>query len=386
MYLQFDREEYEDRIARACLHLREENFDALIIFGPESHYYLTGFDTTGFVFFQCGILVAETQRLVLLTRPPDKLQAKKTSIYEEIRLWRDGEGNEPAQKLKEILAELELRGVNVGLEMDTVGLKASNYEMICRHLASWCTLTNASHIVQRLRMVKSTTELRYVREAAKHTDDALIAMIEASKPGRFEGDIAAAGADVLFKAGCDPAPSGPVLGSGDRALLVRATTNYRNLLPVDQLTMEFAASYRHYCCCIMRTIAIGRESGKQRKMFDVACDALEAMTDVARANNEIGQIDAQHRSILDRNGFKQYRMAACGYSLGARFRPSWMDTPPMIYKENNLILSPGMVLFLHVIIADWKNNLAMSLGHTIIVTESQAERLSKIPLEYAVRE
>lgn len=386
MYLQFDREEYEDRIARACLHLREENFDALIIFAPESHYYLTGFDTTGFVFFQCGILVEETQRLVLLTRPPDRLQAEKTSIYEEIKLWRDGEENEPAQKLKEILDELGLKGANVGLEMDTVGLKASNYEMICRHLASWCTLTNASHIVQRLRIIKSTTELRYVREAAKHTDDALIAMIEASKPGRFEGDIAAAGADVLFKAGCDPAPSGPVLGSGDRALLVRATTNYRNLSPVDQLTMEFSASYRHYCCCIMRTIAIGRESGKQRKMFDVARDALEAMTDVARANNEIGQIDAQHRSILDRNGFKQYRMAACGYSLGARFRPSWMDTPPMIYKENNLILSPGMVLFLHVIIADWKNNLAMSLGHTIIVTESQAERLSKIPLEYAVRE
>jgi Xaa-Pro dipeptidase len=48
-------------------------------------------------------------------------------------------------------------------------------------------------------------------------------------------------------------------------------------------------------------------------------------------------------------------------------------------------MEPGMVLFLHAILADKEENLAMSLGHTIIITEGDAEVLSKLPLDYVVR-
>ena len=50
-------------------------------------------------------------------------------------------------------------------------------------------------------------------------------MLEAARPGVFEGDIAAAGAAVQFRGGGDPPPGGPVLGSGDRALLVQMLSN-----------------------------------------------------------------------------------------------------------------------------------------------------------------
>ncbi|MBS0243388.1 MAG: aminopeptidase P family protein, partial [Proteobacteria bacterium] len=194
----------------------------------------------------------------------------------------------------------------------------------------------------------------------------------------------AAGAVPILAGGGDPPPSGPVLGSGDRALLIRSATGFRHLDQQDQLTMEFAASYRHYCACLMRTVSIGKANDKQRRMFEVTREAITAMTEAARPGRPIGEIDDAHRRVYDAAGYGQSRMSACGYSLGALYRPTWMDVPPMLYSGNPLPAAPGMVLFLHAILIDAPANLAMSLGHTILITESGAEVLSKHKPEYTV--
>ena len=188
----------------------------------------------------------------------------------------------------------------------------------------------------------------------------------------------------ILAGGGDPPPSGPVLGSGDRALLVRSATGFRHLDPVDQLTMEFAASYRHYCACLMRTIAVGKANATQRAMFEVTREAIAAMTEAARPGRPLGEIDDAHRRVYDAAGFGHARMAACGYSLGALYRPTWMDVPPMLYSGNPMPAAPGMVLFLHAILIDAARNLAMSLGHTIVVTPAGAEVLSRIEPAYIV--
>ncbi len=100
----------------------------------------------------------------------------------------------------------------------------------------------------------------------------------------------------------------------------------------------------------------------------------------ALAIREMPLVDA-----ADAAGFGHARMAACGYSLGATYRPSWMDVPPMLYFGNETPAEPGMVLFMHAILANADAMLAMSLGHTVVVTEAGAEVLSRHPLEHVVR-
>ena len=65
-------------------------------------------------------------------------------------------------------------------------------------------------------------------------------------------------------------------------------------------------------------------------------------------------------------------------------RPSWMDVPPMLYSGNPMPARPGMVLFLHAILADAEHVLAMSLGHTIVITETGREVLSRHTPAYTV--
>ena len=53
MALHFSTDEFNRRIARTTAALAEADLDGLLIFRQESMYYLTGYDTFGFVHSQC---------------------------------------------------------------------------------------------------------------------------------------------------------------------------------------------------------------------------------------------------------------------------------------------------------------------------------------------
>ena len=181
-----------------------------------------------------------------------------------------------------------------------------------------------------------------MRRAAELADQSLEAMLAVARPGAFEGDIAAAGAVPILAGGGDPPPSGPVLGSGDRALLIRSASGFRNLDPVDQLTLEFAGSYRHYApasCARLPSARATRHSEDVRGNTRGPCGDDEA----ARPGRPLGEIDDAHRRVYDAAGYGHARMSACGYSLGALYRPTWMDVPPMLYSGNTMPAAPGMV-------------------------------------------
>jgi len=94
MALHFEVSEYQQRIAATVSMLAERHLDGLLMFRQESMYYLTGYDTFGFCFFQCLYLGADGT-LILLTRAPDLRQARNTSIIDDIRIWVDRDGATP---------------------------------------------------------------------------------------------------------------------------------------------------------------------------------------------------------------------------------------------------------------------------------------------------
>ena len=74
MALHFEPSEYQQRVAAATAAMQKANLDGLLMFQQESMYYLTGYDTFGFCFFQCLYLGADG-KLALLTRSADLRQA-----------------------------------------------------------------------------------------------------------------------------------------------------------------------------------------------------------------------------------------------------------------------------------------------------------------------
>ena len=59
MALHFERAEFDGRVSAAQSLLAERKLDGLLIFRPESMYYLCGYDTFGYAMFQCLYLGAD---------------------------------------------------------------------------------------------------------------------------------------------------------------------------------------------------------------------------------------------------------------------------------------------------------------------------------------
>jgi Xaa-Pro dipeptidase len=380
MALHFSREEFATRQANAIQQLQARGLDGLLMFKQESMFYLTGYDTFGFCFFQCLYLGADG-RIMLLTRAPDLRQAENTSLIEDIRIWVDGHGVNPAQQLRDVLQEFGCSGRKFGVEYDAYGLTAYNGMRVQAALDGFCALEDASDLVSGLRLIKSPAEIAFVRRAAELGDAALD---EANRMSCAEGHILAAMQGAVFRGGGDYAGNEFIIGSGPDALLCRYFTGRKVLDSQDQMTLEFAGAYRHYHACLMRTIIIGEASDVQRDMHDTALEALQACRDALKPGRPIGEVFDAHAEVMDRRGYNHARMNACGYSLGAVFAPIWMDMP-MLYNGNPIIAEPGMVFFLHMIMMDSDKGRAMAPGETVLVTEQGNERLSAASLDLVVR-
>jgi len=379
----FARPELDDRIARTTAELQRRGLRALLMFRQESMYWLTGYDTFGYVYFQCLVLT-DDGRLVLLTRAPDRLQARFTSIIEDVRVWADGAEAQPARELRALLQECGCGGGTLGVEWDAYGLTARNGQMLTQALAGFATLVDASDLVSRLRLVKSPAEIAYVRRAADLADAALAEAEQLAVPGTFEGDILAAMQSAVFRGGGDDPANEYIIGSGAGAQMCRYYSGRRRLDVDDQLTLEFAGTYRHYHACLMRTFLIGHADPRLVDMHAACAEALLAAEAALRPGEPLGAVFDAHASTLDAHGHKAHRLNACGYSLGTTFAPNWMDWP-MLYAGQTIVAQPGMVLFIHIILFDADRGFAMTLGRTSLVTDTGAEPLSRAALDLVRR-
>ena len=383
MALHFSRDEFAERQTKALAAMAARGLDALLMFKQESMYWLTGYDSFGYCFFQCLVLRADGD-LVLLTRAPDLRQAQHTSLIEDIRIWVDRAGSDPARQLRELLEGKGLAGKSLGIEYDSYGLTAANGRRLDAALEGFAAASDASDLVDRLRLVKSEAELACVRRAAGLADAALEAALAETRAGADEGRILAAMQGAVFEGGGDYPGNPFIIGSGRDALLCRYKSGRRRLDPEDQLTLEFAGVYRQYHACLMRTLLVGAATPRQRALHAACREALAAAEAKLTPGTAMGAVFDAQAAVLDAHGMAAHRFNACGYSLGTVYAPCWMDWP-MFFTGNPVEIGPGMVFFLHMILMDSEAGLAMTLGRTTLITARGPEPLSKAALDLVVR-
>lgn len=379
MALHFDAAEFQARHARLMEKMAEEKLDAILLFAQESMYWLTGYDTFGYCFFQTLIVKADGS-MTLLTRSADLRQARQTSNIENIVIWVDRLNADPTLDLKNLLSELDLLGCRIGIEFDTHGMTGRIARLLDNQLASFGQIIDASTIVSGLRLIKSPAEVAYARRAGELADDALDAALKIVAAGADEADILAAMQGAVFAGGGDYPANEFIIGSGPDALLCRYKAGRRKLDAKDQLTLEWAGVSAHYHAAMMRTIVIGEPEFRHKELYNACAENIRAIEDVLRPGYTFGDVFDVHARIMDERGLTRHRLNACGYSLGARFSPSWMEQQ-MFYAGNTQEILPNMTLFVHMIIMDSDTGFAMTLGQTYLTTEGAPESLSRHSLD-----
>ena len=382
MSLHFSDQEFSNRKKNTIESMKKLSLDAILMFRQESMYWLTGYDTFGFVFFQT-LIMDQKGNIILLTRAPDLRQAQNTSNIDDIRIWMDEDGSNPINDLKIILDELNLKNKKIGIEYEAYGMTGRNAIRLNKSLEKYCHLEDQSELITKLRVIKSNEEIIYVKKAAELADRALNEVWKCAKAGVSESKILAEMNRVIFEGGGDYPANEFIIGSGKNALLCRYQSDKQILSNPDQLTIEWAGTYKHYHSAMFRTIPIGKAKKEHFKMHEATIEALKNCEKKLVPGNKVGEVFDAHAQTFDELGFNKARMNACGYSLGATFSPNWMDWP-MLYTKNPYTIEQGNVFFIHMILMDSENQLAMNLGETYLVTKNGNERLGKQKLDLVI--
>ncbi|GAB1214679.1 hypothetical protein ATERTT37_003843 [Aspergillus terreus] len=378
--LWFSETEFKERQQRVLELMKRDNLDGFLMTKQESLYYLTGFDTFGYVFFQAMYFHSDGS-MKLITRIPDLRQALFTSTLDQkdVLIRSDDAGSNPVSLVPKVLKSfgIDSPSKRIGYEPDSCSLTHRLGKLLEQAVDGLCTLVDCSDLLTReLRIIKSEAEMRKVRKAAYLADFSLVRALKLAKPGAYEGDLWRELVGTVYEGGGDDPANENIMVSGNKAVLTRYSTGKDKI--ERQLTLEHAAVYKHYHACLMRTIPIGGVTKLARRMHEVNILQMRACMEALKPGRPIGDVFEAYARVADENGFRDQRFNSCGYSLGATFSPTWMDFP-MFVRGQDVIAQPGMVFFIHIILMDKATDTASSIGQTVEVTQDGCVSLSKLP-------
>ena len=381
--IHFSRDEFQQRQDRVRKEMSEQGLDGMLLFKIEDMYWLCGLDTQGTIVFHC-MFIGVNGELCHITRSADIPSIKYASICEDIRLWVDSAENPAVNAVRDALESFNMRGKRIGVEYDTFGLTAKMGQELTDALDGFCQLVDASDLIRLLRVIKSPTELEYLRKAGQIIDEVMNTGIDMTLPGAYEGDVLAAMHSIIWKSGGDPPASHWPVGSGEKALLVRYASGRGHIGENDQVTYEIGCAYHHYHAANMAVVLTGPTIDDRHRRMHAACvEALDSIQQTMKPGNTVSDLFQAHADSFSKHGFGHAILNACGYTMGAMWAPSWMEQP-MIVKDNTMVLEPNMTFFTHMILVDNDAGLTMSLGEQSIIGESGPEIITHVPREIII--
>ena len=125
-YVHFSREEFAGRQSRARAAIAEAGFDGLLLFKIEDMYWLSGFDSDGFVIFN-NMFIGVDGQLTHVARAADLANINYSSICDDVRITPDSAGTTRSNAVKEMLESHRMQGKRIGIQVDTMGLTPRLY-------------------------------------------------------------------------------------------------------------------------------------------------------------------------------------------------------------------------------------------------------------------
>lgn len=368
------------RVARAAGVLAAERLDGLVIVSDPNVTYFSGFHhfkTTKFLGWSTALIVTEDGRSVLCT-------PVLTLGYAEQRAYADAmRGFEPtagglAATVADALTSVRRRRGEVRIGIEAAHLPAGHYLALLETLAP-VELVDVTGILVRLRAIKDPSELHILRQAAKIADAGMAAAVRHLAPGRTELEIAAAASGAMLGAGADVVCHCSVK-SGLNSALIQSFSSHRRIEPTDAVNIDLGAVVDGYCSDLTRTFTAGAATKQQRGLFELALQALELATGIARPGVSGSDVDAAARDVFTAAGYAGDAFPhLTGHGIGVE-----VHEPPILAPRSEDVLSPGMVICLEPGVYDVKVG-GMRTEDMFLVTAAGLERLTQFPRDVTWR-
>jgi len=378
----FPADEFAERQARARAAVGAAGLDWLLVVHPMSLHWLIGTEAKSYQAFQCLLLSATRQPLVMFTRLSERCEIVEDSLADEVVGWGGPEPEDPVEAFRALVDRRGLLRARVGLETPAYYLHPHHHARL-RDLFGAALVAEPSHLIPELKQVKSAREIALVRESARIADAAMAAGMGAVAEGKTELQIAAAIYQTLLASGSSLPASAINLVTGDRCGFAHGAPTLRALRRGDAGNVEFGAAYKRYTKTIGRQFNLGPPSPRVRDIYAVVRAAFEACLAAIRPGvPAVVPHEAAKRVIADA-GMDRCRVHTTGYSIGAGVPPSWGE-PLNMFGGSADVLRAGMVVSIEPPVFVAEERIGARIIDNVLVTESGAELLSSYPRDLLV--
>jgi len=220
----------------------------------------------------------------------------------------------------------------------------------------------ADDILDRLRMVKSESELTLIRRAAEVGIGWMDTMMEALEPGRTEGEVVGEGFRYLASHGGFPYDA--AISSGPRSshffsrIGIPAWDSERPLERGDLVHIDaWAAIDGYYTDFVRSTVVGGDPKAEQLELLEGAVEIIGSIIQRVRPGETIGALYRHGADWLAEHGFGEHRggldesgtdfgnlFPAFGHSFGVGLEPPW------IIEDEPTVIEEGMCLAIEALV------------------------------------
>ena len=369
----FPPEELDARIAAVRARLATGDLDGIVLSVPENIYYLTGLDHWGF--FACHLLVVPRDGdMVLTCRAMEGITVENQVRNAAFLGHSDTE--DIADYAVRAMQQADLLGGRVGMEMQSLFLTPRIADAI-REKAPSVAWTDASGLVDALRLVKSPLEMDYTRLAAKAADAGTLAAIEATRDGASDYEIAAECQRAMTLAGSEYPGFGPFIRSTSRLGEEHTTWRGDRFRSGDAVFMELAGAYRKYQAPMGRLVYVGCAPEGAEASAELAIEGMRAICAAIRPGARAGEVYRAWHEVAAAAGLTGYHRHHCGYLVSIGFPPSWTGGSKVVglAPGSGLELKVGMTFHAH----SWFTNTEVVdyfVSNTVLLGSDGAEVLT----------
>jgi len=371
----FSAEEFSSRRERVRAAIREAGLDWFVAFHPVSIHWLTGSDAKSYQEFQCLFISAQPGPLVVLTREGERNEFQDDALVDEIESWGGGEIEDPIISFRRLVDRLGLSRGKVGIEVPAYYLHPYNYGKV-KDVLGTALVAEPSNLIHDLKMVKSATELAYIREASRIADEAMHVFQASLAVGRSELSVAGEIYRSLLTSGSGLAASPINLVSGKRSGFSHGAPTEKKLEAGDYGSVEYGATYRRYTATIGRQFCLGQPTARMRELYDVVRQACDACIAEIRPGVPTHVPHEAAKRVIGDAGLERGRVHTSGYGLAPGFPPTWGEPIHMLSACQYTIQS-GMILTVEPPVFLGEEYLGARIIDNVLVTDDGAELLSR---------
>ncbi len=377
--LPFARAEYLTRTAAVKRRMEAAGIDVLLVSDPCNMNYLTGYDATSYYVHQMVALARDAAEPLWIGRAMDVACARFTTFLKPENLYGYPEsyiGVPDRHAMAYVAAVVKEQGWDRGriaVEMDAHFFTARCYQELVHELPD-AEFVDAKLLVNWVRIVKSSQEVTYMRQAGAIAEKAMHIAIDAIAVGVRQCDVAAAiyAATISGTAafGGDM-PEAPWMPAGARTAAPHLTWTDERYQPGEATNIELSGCRHRYTAALARTVVLGSPPPKMAALVPVVVEGMDAALDRARAGVTCHEVEAAWREVAARAGIE--KSSRIGYSIGIGYPgPSWNERTASLQPGDQTELAPNMTF--HLILGIWMDDWGFELSETLRVTKGKLQR------------